>query len=121
MTSEPNSAPGHGSADAEILRLRQQLAAREEVIHQLNRQIVEQADGGQVEEFEPDQDVLAEAVANGRALETELHRLRQVIAGHEAEITALRNQLRELDRLGLSTAMGGVRRARGFLRRLSSR
>ena len=74
MTTE--SAPPtstHANPAGEILRLRQQLAAREEVISQLNRRLIERPDTGYEEEPEPDQDALAEALVNGRALEAELH------------------------------------------------
>jgi len=116
-STPPLTEPGHASA--EILRLRQQLTAREEVIRQLNRRITELPDVGNLNEPEPDQDALAEALANGRALESELQRLRHVVAGNEAEIVALQNQLLVYDRLGVRRAVGGLQKVRGLFRRVS--
>jgi uncharacterized coiled-coil protein SlyX len=122
MTTE--SAPltsAHASSAAEILRLRQQLAAREEVISQLNRRLIGQPDSGYQEEPEPDQDALAEALGNGRALEAELHNIRQVVAQQKTEIAALRHQLGVYDRLGVSTAVGGMQKVWALLRRRGGR
>jgi len=110
-----------GGAESEILRLRRQLAAREEVITQLNRRILELPDTGYLDEPEPDQDALAEALANGSALESELQRLREVISHYEGEIVALRHQLGVYDRLGVSKAVGGAQKVRGVLRRVGGR
>jgi uncharacterized coiled-coil protein SlyX len=122
MTTD--SAP-HTSAQAssagQILRLRQQLAAREEVISQLNRRLIEQPDTGYQEEPEPDQDLLADAFANGRALEAELQGIRQVVAQQRTEIVALRHQLGVYDRLGMSTAVGGMQKVWSLLRRAGGR
>jgi hypothetical protein len=118
MTTEPApSVVAHGPADAEILRLRYQLAAREEVIVQLNRRIMERINEGTLDDPEPDQDVLAEALANGTALGSEVQRLREVAAQQADEIAALRHQLGVYDRLGLSTAVGGLQKARRLFRR----
>jgi hypothetical protein len=114
-TSTPTGSPG------EILRLRQQLAAREEVISQLNRRLVGEPDTGYQEEPEPDPDVLAEAIVNGRALEAELHTLRQVVAQQKTEIVALRHQLGVYDRLGMSGAVGGVQKVWALVRRAGGR
>jgi uncharacterized coiled-coil protein SlyX len=122
MTTE--SAPqtsDHASSAGEILRLRQQLAAREEVISQLNRRLIGQPDTGYHEEPEPDQDVLAEAIGNGRALEAELYGIRQVVAQQKTEIAALRHQLAVYDRLGMSTAVGGLQKVWALLRRTNGR
>jgi phage I-like protein len=122
MTAE--SAP-HISAPAssagEILRLRQQLAAREEVISQLNRRLIGMPDTSQPDEPEPDQDALAEALVNGRALEAELQNIRQVVGQQGTEIAALRHQLGVYDRLGMSAAVGGMQRVRALLRRVGGR
>ena len=118
MTTE--SAPltsTHANSAGEILRLRQQLAAREEVISQLNRRLVGQPDSGYQEGPEPDQDALADAIGNGRALEAELHNIRQVVAQQNTEIAALRHQLSVYDRLGMSTAVGGLQKIWALRRR----
>jgi hypothetical protein len=118
MTTE--SAPvttAHANSAGEILRLRQQLAAREEVISQLNRRLIGQPDSGYHEEPEPDQDALADAIGNGRALEAELHNIRQVVVQQNTEITALRHQLAVYDRLGMSTAVGGLQKVWALRRR----
>ena len=118
MTPEPvppTSAPA--SSAGEILRLRQQLAAREEVISQLNRRLIGQPDTGPQEEPEPDQDALAEALVNGRALEAELHDIRQVVAQQKSEIVALRHQLGVYDRLGMGAAVGGLQKVWALRRR----
>jgi uncharacterized coiled-coil protein SlyX len=118
MTTE--SAPlttAHANSAGEILRLRQQLAAREEVISQLNRRLIGQPDSGDHEEPEPDQDALADAIGNGRALEAELHNIRQVVAQQNTEIAALRHQLSIYDRLGMSTAVGGLQKIWALRRR----
>jgi uncharacterized coiled-coil protein SlyX len=122
MTTEsaPPTSTQAGSA-GEILRLRQQLAAREEVISQLNRRLIEWPDPAYEEEPEPDQDALAEALVNGRALEAELHEIRQVVAQQQAEIDALRHQLAVYDRLGVSSAVGGTQKVWGLLRRVGGR
>jgi hypothetical protein len=118
MATEPmTSITAHGPADAEILRLRQQVAAREEVIVQLNRRILERPDSGHLDDPEPDQDALAEALADGSALASDVQRLRQVAAQQADEIAALRHQLGIYDRLGLSTAVGGLQKTRKLLRR----
>jgi len=101
--------------------LRQQLAAREEVISQLNRRLIGQPDNGYQEEPEPDQDALAEALFNGRALEAELHDIRHVVAQQKTEIAALRHQLGVYDRLGMSTAVGGLQKVRALLHRVGGR
>ena len=122
MTTEsapPTSAPA--SSAGEILRLRQQLAAREEVISQLNRRLIEQPDTGYQEEPEPDQDALAEALVNGRALEAELHDVRQVVAQQKSEIVALRHQLGVYDRLGMGAAVGGLQKVWALRRRVGGR
>lgn len=122
MTTD--SAP-HISAQAssagEVLRLRQQLAAREEVISQLNRRLIEPPDTGYQEEPETDQEALADALVNGRALETELQSIRQVVAQQRTEIAALRHQLGVYDRLGMSTAVGGMQKVWALLRRAGGR
>ena len=118
MTTE--SAPltsAYANPAGEILRLRQQLAAREEVISQLNRRLIGQPDNGYPEEPEPDQDALAEALGNGRALEAELHDIRQVVAQQNTEMAALRHQLSVYDRLGMSTAVGGLQKIWALRRR----
>jgi hypothetical protein len=109
-TSTPTGAAG------EVLRLRQQLAAREAVINQLNLRLIGQPDTGYQEEPEPDQDVLAEAIVNGRVLAAELHTLRQVVAQQKTEIVALRHQLGVYDRLRVSGAVGGVQKIWALLR-----
>jgi hypothetical protein len=122
MTTEsapPTSAPA--SSAGEILRLRQQLAAREEVISQLNRRLIEQPDTGYQEEQEPDQDALAEALVNGRALEAELHDVRQVVAQQKSEIVALRHQLGVFDRLGMGATVGGLQKVWALRRRVGGR
>jgi hypothetical protein len=122
MTTEsapPTSASA--SSAGEILRLRQQLAAREEVISQLNRRLIGQADTGYQEGPEPDQDALAEALLNGRALAAELHSIRQVVAQQKSEIVALRHQLGVYDRLGMSGAVGGLQKIWALLRRKGGR
>jgi hypothetical protein len=122
MTPEPvppTSAPA--SSAGEILRLRQQLAAREEVISQLNRRLIGQPDTGPQEEPEPDQDALAEALVNGRALEAELHDIRQVVAQQKSEIVALRHQLGVYDRLGMGAAVGGLQKVWALRRRVGGR
>jgi len=122
MTTE--SAPltsAHAGSAGEIPRLRQQLDAREEVISQLNRRLIGQADSGYHEEPEPDQDALADALGNGLALEAELHGIRQVVAEQKTEIAALRQQLAVYDRLGMSTAVGGLQKVRALLRRRGGR
>ena len=118
MTTE-SATPKSASASSagEILRLRQQLAAREEVISRLNRRIIEQPETGYQEEPEPDQDALAEVLANGRALEAELHTIRQVVAQQKTEIVALRHQLGVYDRLGMSIAVGGLQKVWALRRR----
>ena len=122
MTTD--SAP-HISAQAssagEILRLRQQLAAREEVISQLNRRLMEAPDTDYQEEPETDQDALADALVNGRALQAELQKIRQVVAQQRTEIAALRHQLGVYDRLGMSTAVGGMQKVWALLRRAGGR
>jgi hypothetical protein len=110
-----------GPAAAEILRLRQQLAAREEVIRQLNRQILENPGVDFRDESEPDQDLLAQALANGRAVEFELQRLREVVAANDTEIAALRRQLGVYERFGARKAIGGALKARNLLRRMGGR
>jgi uncharacterized coiled-coil protein SlyX len=122
MTTEsapPTSAPA--SSAGEILRLRQQLAAREEVISQLNRRLIEQPDTGYHEEPEPDQDALAEALLNGRDLEAELHDIRQVVAQQKTEIVALRHQLGVFDRLGMGAAVGGLQKVWALRQRVGGR
>ena len=122
MTPEPvppTSAPA--SSAGEILRLRQQLAAREEVISQLNRRLIGQPDTGPQEEPEPDQDALAEALVNGSALEAELHDIRQVVAQQKSEIVALRHQLGVYDRLGMGAAVGGLQKVWALRRRVGGR
>ena len=122
MTTESVSPTStHASAAGEILRLRQQLSAREEVISQLNRRLIGLPDTGHQEDPEPDQDVLAAAIVNGRALEAELHTIRQVVAQQRSEIVALRHQLGVYDRLGMSTAVGGVQKVWALLRRAGGR
>jgi hypothetical protein len=122
MTTEsapPTSASA--SSAGEILRLRQQLAAREEVISQLSRRLIGQPDTGYQEDPEPDQDALAEALLNGRALAAELHSIRQVVAQQKSEIVALRHQLGVYDRLGMSGAVGGLQKIWALLRRKGGR
>jgi uncharacterized coiled-coil protein SlyX len=121
MTTESAPTSTQASSAGEILRLRQQLAAREEVISQLNRRLIEQPDPAYEEEPEPDQDALAEALVNGRALEAELHEIRQVVAQQQSEIAALRHQLGVYDRLGVSRAVGGTQKVWALLRRLGGR
>jgi hypothetical protein len=112
MTTEsPPRTSAHANPAGEILRLRQQ------VISQLNRRLIEQPDGGYQEEPEPDQDALADAIGNGRALEAELHNIRQVVAQQNTEIAALRHQLGVYDRLGMSTAVGGLQKVWALRRR----
>jgi uncharacterized coiled-coil protein SlyX len=118
MTTESAPLPSvHANLAGEILRLRQQLAAREEVISQLNRRLIGQPDSGHQEEPEPDQDALADAIGNGRALEAELHNIRQVVARQDTEIAALRHQLAVYDRFGMSTAVGGLQKVWALRRR----
>jgi hypothetical protein len=118
MVTEPTPLiTAHGPADAEILRLRHQLTAREEVIRQLNRRIIERPESEYLDDAESDQDALADALAGGSALESEVRRLRQVVAQQTDEIAALRHQLGVYDRLGLSTAVGGVQKVRSLLHR----
>jgi hypothetical protein len=118
MVTEPNPLiTAHGPADAEILRLRHQLTAREEVIRQLNRRIIERPENEYLDDPESDQDALADALAGGSALESEVRRLRQVVAQQADEIASLRHQLGVYDRLGLSTAVGGVQKVRSLLHR----
>jgi hypothetical protein len=118
MVTEPTPPlTAHGPADAEILRLRHQLAAREEVILQLNRRIIERPESEDLDDPESDQDALADALANGSVLESEVQRLRQVVAQQVDEIASLRHQLEIYDRLGLSTAVGGVQKVRSLLHR----
>jgi hypothetical protein len=115
--SAQKSAP-----EAEVLRLRQQLAAREEVISQLNRRIIEVPVGtSDAGESESDQDALADAVVHGRELNAELQRLRDVVAQQQSEIVALRHQLGVYDRLGMSTAVGGAQKVWGLVRRVGGR
>jgi uncharacterized coiled-coil protein SlyX len=122
MTTESASPQStYASSAGEILRLRQQLAAREEVISQLNRRLIGQPDTGHQEEPEPDPDVLAAAIVNGRALEAELHTIRQVVAQQRTEIVALRHQLGVYDRLGMSSAVGGLQKVWSLLRRAGGR
>jgi len=122
MTTDSTSPVAtRGSAEGEILRLRQQLAAREEVIAQLNRRILELPDTGYLDEPEPDQDALAEALANGIAIESELQRLRQIVGHYEGVIFKLRHDQRVYDKLGVSTAVGGAQKVRGLVRRVSGR
>jgi hypothetical protein len=122
MTTESvTSNSTHASSAGEILRLRQQLAAREEVISQLNRRLIGQPATERQEEPEPDPDVLAAAIVNGRALEAELHTIRQVVAQQKTEIVALRHQLGVYDRLGMSSAVGGMQKAWALLRRVGGR
>ena len=122
MTTEsaPATATPANSA-GEVLRLRQQLAAREEVISQLNRRLIARPETAYEEEPEPDQDALAEALVNGRALEAELHEIRQVVAQQKTEIAALRHQLGVYDRLGVSSAVGGTQKVLALLRRVGGR
>jgi hypothetical protein len=122
MTTESTPAAStHANSAGETLRLRQQLAAREEVISQLNRRLIAQPETACQEEPEPDQDALAEALVNGRALEAELHEIRQVAAQQKTEIVALRHQLGVYDRLGVSTAVGGTQKVWALLRRVGGR
>ncbi len=109
--------PGPESASGETLRLRQQLAAREEAIRQLTLRIMEQPPAGSSDLPEPDQDALADALASGIELQAEVQRLREEAVGREAEMAALRHQLGVYDRLGLSTAVGGVQKVRRLLRK----
>jgi hypothetical protein len=117
--SQPHPAPGPGYA--ETLRLRQQLAAREEAIRQLTQRITEEPHTGSLDVLESDQDVLADALASGIELQAEIQRLREEAAGREAEVAALRHQLGVYDRLGLSTAVGGVQKVRRLLRKSGTR
>ena len=122
MTTEsapPTSAPANSAG--EILRLRQQLAAREEVISQLNRRLIGQPDTDYHEDPEPDQDALADALVNGRALAEELHGIRQVVAQQKTEIVALRHQLGVYDRIGMSGVVGGLQKVWALLRRTGGR
>jgi hypothetical protein len=122
MVTEPSQPqPAPGPAYAETLRLRQQLAAREEAIRQLTQRISEELHPGSPEVAEPDQDVLADALASGIELQAEIQRLREQAAGREAEVEALRHQLAVYDRLGLSTAVGGIQKARRLLRKPGAR
>ena len=52
-----------------------------------------------------------------RALEAELHNIRQVVAQQNTEIAALRHQLAVYDRLGMSTAVGGLQKVWALRRR----
>jgi hypothetical protein len=113
MTTD-SGAPA--SAAAEILRLRQQLAAREEVITALNRRVLDLPDDGYHEDPEPDQDALADAIMNGRALQAELQQAREVVAQQKSEIVALRHQLGVYDRMGVSSAVGGMQKVWALLR-----
>ncbi len=115
----PNPAPG--PAYAETLRLRHQLAAREEAIRQLTRRIAEEPHTGSLDVPEPDQEVLADALASGVELQAEIQRLREEAIGREAEVAALRHQLAVYDRLGLRTAVGGVQKVRRLLRKPGTR
>jgi hypothetical protein len=122
MTADQNQPSSlAGPSSAEILRLRQQLAAREEAIRQLTRRIQELPDSGSHDAGDPDPDVLADTLASSRVLESELHNLRRVVADQQAEIAALRHQLGVFDRLGISSAVGGAQKARRLLRRASGR
>jgi hypothetical protein len=122
MTTDSNQlVVTHGSVESELLRLRQQLAAREEVITQLNRRIMDLPDSTSLDEPEEDQDALADALANGGVLLAELQRLRQVVSDYEGEIVALRHQLGVYDRFGVSTAVGSAQKVRGLLRRVGGR
>jgi phage I-like protein len=122
MTTESASSTStQASSAGEVLRLRQQLAAREEVISQLNRRLIARPDTTCQEEPEPDQDALAEALVNGRALEAEVHNLRQVVAQQKEEVDALRHQLGVYDRLGVSSAVGGTQKVWALLRRVGGR
>ena len=102
---------------SDAVRALELLAAREEVISQLNRRLIGQPDNGYPEEPEPDQDALADAIGNGRALEAELHNVRQVVAQQNTEMAALRHQLSVYDRLGMSTAVGGLQKIWALRRR----
>jgi hypothetical protein len=107
--------------EGEILRLRQQLMAREEVISQLNRRIVEMPGTTYLGEPESDQDALADALADGRALDAELQRLREVVAQQKSEIAHWRHQLEVYDRLGMSGAVGGAQKVWAVVRRVGRR
>ena len=101
-----------GAAVAEVLRLRQQLAAREEVIRQLNRRLLSEAQTSEPEPVEVDQAVLAEALSDSQELMSQLAQSRQAVADREAEIASLRHQLGVYDRLGIGPALRGAQRVR---------
>jgi hypothetical protein len=122
MVTEPlQPQPAPGPAYAETLRLRQQLAAREEAIRQLTKRNAEEPYAGSPDVPEPDQNVLADALASGIELQAEIQRLRHEVAGRDAEIAALRHQLGVYDRLGLGAAVGGVQKVRQLLRKPGAR
>jgi hypothetical protein len=122
MVSEPlPSQAAPGPAYAETLRLRQQLAAREEAIRQLTQRIAEEPHVASRDASETDQDVLSGALASGIELQAEIQRLREEAVGREAVIAALQHQLGVYDRLGLSTAVGGMQKVWGLLRKPGTR
>jgi hypothetical protein len=84
----------HGPSDGEILRLRQELAARDEAIRQLNHLVHDQPSPKHTERPEPDQDELATAVAAAKALKVEIGRLQQLLALRDEEIAGLRRAQR---------------------------
>jgi hypothetical protein len=73
MLMGPTAAP----EVVEIMRLERQLAARDEVIRQLNRQLHDQAPGPPDTEKDVDPEVMEEYVYKVRVLEDEIARLRQ--------------------------------------------
>jgi hypothetical protein len=97
---------------AEVLRLRQQVAAREEVIRQLNRRLLSEAHTTEPEPAEMDQGALAEALSDSQDLMSRLEAAHQAVADREAEIASLRHQLGVYDRLGIGAALRGAQRVR---------
>jgi hypothetical protein len=111
----------HGPSDGEILRLRQQLEAREEVIRQLNQLVIDHPASEFAEPPEPDQDQLADAVAGTKALQAEVNRLNQVIEQKDVEIAALRRHRQVAESVEAPASVPGASRARALLRRVRSK
>jgi hypothetical protein len=122
MTTDQSPATlTHGPADGEILRLRQELEARDEVIRQLNHLVHEQPAPKQIERLEPDQDELASAIVAAKALKAEIGRLQQLLAERDDEIAGVRRGHRSPEPAATPPEVRApASRARSLLRRLKA-
>jgi len=119
MTMPGRDALVEGAESAEIIRLRQKLAARDEVIVQLNRQVTN-GPAYSAPAVDEDPDLQEELTYKVRELEAEVVRLRGALDAESQRAAQLHVRTEELTAQAASTATarrGWVRRAGAAVKR----